>query len=579
MDVYEFTDNDEQNIDPNSTSSSEFEGFDDNDIETAQQRLLDQGFSSGSDLSESDFSDIEDEIDEGSFKYYHENRPQWRDRNFSEIDIPPFLMTSGARLPPGFPQNAKPSDYFKLFFTERIVEDIVQFTNIYAQEATNRKRRTNRNYIDKHWSVNMSVPEMKAYFGVLLILSINNCSQLRLVFSKDKFVGNEGIRSVFTLKRFQKINSYFSLYDKSVEPPRDSDQYDKGLKVKYLVDNLNKSFPKYFQHSAYVAIDESLEPCRSRVDFVQYCPAKPIRRGIKFFCLNDSETRDSYYCLKFELYLGKKWTTASPKGFYYDLCNRLTSYLRGRNVQLFTDNLYTSVPMALDFMRNRIYCTGTIRKNKKAFLPPVVIEPPKMKRGEFKLFQATNYPNLTACVWQDTKEVRFISVGANPLVRDIRVARNASRNNLMVNQPFIAKLYGDHMSAVDKMNVYKNVYDFGRRSRRWPMYVFFWCFQVAVSNSFKLYKLTQRGLRKTYCIIDFRIDLAKELIGNYSYRKRELANVNIEPKHQLTRLECRRPKVCRHHKNFFGTSRRTVFGCKGCGLHMCEQCYPRAHPN
>ena len=80
-------------------------------------------------------------------------------------------------------------------------------------------------------------------------------------------------------------------------------------------------------------------------------------------------------------------------------------------------------------------------------------------------------------------------------------------------------------------------------------------------------------------LIDFRIDLAKELIGNYSYRKRELANVNIEPKHQLTRLECRRPKVCRHHKNFWGTSRRTVFGCKGCGLQMCEQCYPRAHPN
>ena len=116
MDVYDFTesDNDEQNIDLNSTSSSEFEGFDDNNIETAQQRLLDQSFSSGSDLSESDFSDIEDEIDEGSFKYYYENLPQWTTRNFSEIDIPPFLMTSGARLPPGFPQNAKPSDYFKL---------------------------------------------------------------------------------------------------------------------------------------------------------------------------------------------------------------------------------------------------------------------------------------------------------------------------------------------------------------------------------------------------------------------------------------------------------------------------------
>ena len=64
-----------------------------------------------------------------------------------------------------------------------------------------------------------------------------------------------------------------------------------------------------------------------------------------------------------------------------------------------------------------------------------------------------------------------------------------------------------------------------------------------------------------------------------SYSSSEFENEHVEQKHELRNMDCSRSKVCRHHKNFFGNTRRTLLGCKACGLNMCERCYPRAHPN
>ena len=142
-----------------------------------------------------------------------------------------------------------------------MLEETVCFINIYAEWAIAKKKATNPEYTDIAWKEPLTVDKLKAYFGVLIVLSINTPSQLRHAFSADSFVGNVGIRRVFTLRRFMKVQNYFCLYNKLSEPPRASQNY-KYFKVQYLVEKLTEAFPKYFQHSECVTIDKSIQGCR-----------------------------------------------------------------------------------------------------------------------------------------------------------------------------------------------------------------------------------------------------------------------------------------------------------------------------
>ena len=68
-------------------------------------------------------------------------------------------------------------DYFKLFFTEELIDSFVKYTDEYVCIHINKKCCTVHNYIDKEWSLdgsnNVTKQEMWTYLGALIILSIN----------------------------------------------------------------------------------------------------------------------------------------------------------------------------------------------------------------------------------------------------------------------------------------------------------------------------------------------------------------------------------------------------------------------
>ena len=69
--------------------------------------------------------------------------PSWME-HVQSIMVPPFKFTGGPRLPPDFNVNTThPIDYFKLFFSDSLIEYIVKCTNDYARIEINKKRRTN----------------------------------------------------------------------------------------------------------------------------------------------------------------------------------------------------------------------------------------------------------------------------------------------------------------------------------------------------------------------------------------------------------------------------------------------------
>ena len=75
---------------------------------------------------------------------------------------------------------------------------------------------------------------------------------------------------------------------------------------------------------------------------------------------------------------------------------------------------------------DRIYCTGTIRTNRRSLPPDLKVMAKKdlAKRGEFEMRQDGN---VCVTVWQDSRPVTFMSSGHNPTH-----TKGMQRKNMMV---------------------------------------------------------------------------------------------------------------------------------------------------
>ncbi|KAJ8308564.1 hypothetical protein KUTeg_013438 [Tegillarca granosa] len=85
-----------------------------------------------------------------------------------------------------------------------------------------------------------------------------------------------------------------------------------------------------------------------------------------------------------------------------------------------------------------------------------------------------------------------------------------------------------------------------------------------------------------YDLLDFRLDIANQLINNFSCRKRKIPTENPVggPLHEQVRSD--RPKsTCKWCPKFGEKKRKeTVKGCSLCNVHLCSiNCFDRYHQN
>ena len=536
--------------------------------------------------------DIDDETGRVDFTVpdIKANPPKWTE-DLQSFIVPPFRFKGGPTLPDTFSDTSVPLEYFKLFFTDSLIEKIVKYTNQYAHIQITKKRITNPDYCDKEWALdgsdNVTLHEMWAYIGCCVIMSINPSRQLRHVFSSDPYMNNSGLRSVFTLKRFTKISNYFCVSDKSMEPDKESSSYDKLYKMRPIVEHLNNVFPRYWHYSGTICIDESTVKMRSRDSVKQFNPSKPNRYGWKVWSCCDSESPQKPYLISFIPYLGKKFTKVSKYGLFFDVVTKLTEPMRGSNVRLYTDSAYSHLRTFTYLMKHSIYASGTVRSNSLGLHPFVRAPPKKMARGAYKVFQCENNRNVTCCVWIDTRAVRFVSCEADPTKGGGALRRVGGRYE-RIAQPSVASKYSQFYKSIDMFDFLSTKYAIARRSYRPWRYLWSFCLQASIVNAYILFISNSTLPRnKTYSQVEFRLAIAKHMIGDFSIRKYEpkIEPLFISPEgpserfvnHQNTRMPGSRGKVCKQHTSFFGTSKRTVFGCLACNMHLCKYCHVKWH--
>lgn len=560
------------------------------DSEDISGAIYDETYNDGSDIddvspapSEEESADEEDmNIDLGRTcdKYL----PTWT-RDFQPVEVPYFTHPTEHKLPEDFDlHEATPLDYFKLFFTDKLIGDIARYTNDYASWCIQSK---GEEFVDPNWNRNgtdnTTLEEMKAYLGILLICGTNPIHRYQHYWSKDPFLKNPGIMGVLSRTRFEKLSQYFHVSDRRNEPAKGTPQFDRLYKVRPVMEAMTDLFPKYKHPAPSQTIDEGMIAFKGRVSYLQYMPDKPCKRGVKVFIRCDSETG---YMHRFEIYLGKS-RTVGPQGLYFDVIDNLTKDIRWKNHRLYTDNLYTAITLWKHLYMHGIYATGTIRAGRKG-LPPEVNKPSKkMLRGEHITFQDANLRNLTASVWCDNRIVRYCSTMAKPDLRTSTVRRIGATYHTL-GQPHAGTLYARHMGGVDRFDQLRAKYRIGRFSKKCWKYLFNFFANSAVVNSWLLYQqYSKREIKKKgYEQLDFRLELAKELIGGYSDRKATATCVYVGPldpvnvaAHTNTRMPGKWSRQCYAHAHFYGARirRRTAFGCQQCNLYLCKDCHHFFH--
>ncbi|CAG4963107.1 unnamed protein product [Parnassius apollo] len=236
---------------------------------------------SGVRISSTSESDSESNQDEEEWKKVMWSTERPNSERFSDILLKPSVF---------FPSRTSPLAYFSRFFSDDILELIMEQTNLYATQ-----QRT------KHWEP-VTVMDIRMVLGIIIMMGLHNVPTWDLYWSTDPFFRVDEIASVMTCKKFKKIMENLHLADNSIMPSRNDPQYDKLYKVRPLLDMMNNACEREARSTTSQSIDEAMIKFKGTSSLKQYMPLKPIKRGFKVWVRADSATG---YVYQFEIYTGK----------------------------------------------------------------------------------------------------------------------------------------------------------------------------------------------------------------------------------------------------------------------------------
>ena len=266
---------------------------------------------------------------------------------------------------------------------------------------------------------------------------------------------------------------------------------------------------------------------------------------------------------------------------YYTCYNKLfTIFFRYHHV--YFDNFFASIMLIIDLLKEKIYACDTLRSNR-SFFPEQFKKHLKKglgSRGDFVVAQfrkaieiaTTSAKSLAVILWQDNKPVVVVSSNCDPSATTTVQRRQKDGTQVAIPCPESVYLYNRHMGGVDLNDQLRGYYHVRLKGRKFYKYIFWFLFDVAITNSYILCKhhsnLTTRSLKQ------FRMELAQALLGDYNGRKRRgrpsaaappqrICTTHFPTKHDKKN----RCQYCYHHRH---ERHETHWYCSGCAKYLCH---------
>ena len=441
--------------------------------------------------------------------FYNYNNNYYCYYCFFSISIQPITVKS-CTVPcgPAIPLPTNLHALFQVFFTPALLSLICNESNLFAKQVLNAEQYEKYTLITPE--------ELLAYFGFMTLMGINTLPALNDYWKLDSRYHYSPIADRIPRNRFREITRVLHFADNTSYTIQPTDNgYDRIWKIRRVVDILSQKFLEAYHPHNQNAIDEAMIPFKGRSCLKQYLPNKPTKRGIKVWVRADSTNG---YISQLQVYAGKIGKK-SEKSLGERVVKDLTRTLVGKNYTIYCDNYFTSVKLFDDLLTNSIYACGTLRSNRVGYPNEFkqYIKKGFSTRGESKQIQRGE---KVFSIWQDNKVVNLLSTNCNVGVGTVlRTQKNGSRQSIPC--PLNIIHYNMYMGGVDRSDQLRKYYCVRLKSRKYYRYIFWFLYEVAIANTYILSKYTPSTGYKHQGYIDFRADLANELIGNYNSRKRK----------------------------------------------------------
>ncbi|MCG8074811.1 MAG: hypothetical protein JAY75_01030 [Candidatus Thiodiazotropha taylori] len=547
-------------------SDGEFSGF---GSDAAGSDIEIDDYSSVSTVHTADLSDFDDDLSDGESNGSDDDanaqQARWQVNDRSDVGKSPFGGPQpGPTIILGPEDNEL--DFFNLFFPRFLLELIVAQTNLYA-------RQKNAQRPDPNWR-EVSMREMLAWLGMRVYMSILQLPQTAMYWSTDSLFGNLNIRRVMKRDRFDKISQYFHLADRRRNPQQGQPGHDKLHLVRPVLQAVQDACLRNYNPNQNVSVDEAMVKFRGRLSFRQYLPAKPTKYGIKVWMRADPTNG---YTNEFQVYTGREGNNREV-GLATRVVLDLTRRIWGHFHIVNTDNYFTSPELAHQLLRHDTYLRGTVRNNRKGYPSQLLHKRDVRDQGQFK---TATKGHLTACVWMDKKPIYTLSTAENPANLVTAVQRKSRRGEVrQVPAPSIIPEYNSNMNGVDVADQLRTEYSTYRTSKKWWRYLFWFLFDLAVTNGFILMRestnhqrRTKNNRAKVRTMVEFRMNLAKLLISDFTDNE-TAALATVQAGHFSSKGEKRgRCRQCSKDKR----RRDVIWMCRQCNIHLCVDCFQPYH--
>lgn len=342
------------------------------------------------------------------------NRIQWNEACISE-NLNTFAFTENPEFNPeeiAKLQGREPVDFYLLFIDDFIQDILVEETNKYAEQKV--VEAIIDESITKHSLLNIWKPtskgELLRFLALIIWMGLDKKPELRDYWSTKNILYVNEVSKIcgISRNRFELLLHFFHISDNQLAPAN-----DRLYKITPLVDVLNSKFQKMCVPQLSLCIDETMIPFRGRLSFLQYIPGKRHKYGIKIFklCVTGG------YTFATKIYGGKEQPT--KKSLASRVVMELMQPLLNTGRTLYTDNFYTSVPLAHELNMNKTHLVGTLRSNRK-HNPKAVVDT-KLKRGEMKILQSNT--KVIVGKWKDKRDVLFLTTKEVPKMIEIQTKR------------------------------------------------------------------------------------------------------------------------------------------------------------
>lgn len=433
--------------------------------------------------TESEHDDEDDQLsgidDDVAAYFYGKNRYKWskshpassRTRAENIILQLPWLKGPAADNTPTTPYEA-----WSLLVTENILDIIVEYTNRKITDESHKYASTST-FVDHTDKV-----EIKALLGLLYLSGIFKSAHedAENLWATDG-TGRDIFRLTMSLKRFLFLLTVLRFDDPDTREARKAGG-DKLAPISEIFQSFIGNCKSNYNSYRYVTVDEMLVGFRGKCGFRVYMKSKPQRYGLKIQCLCDSKT---HYLLNAFVYTGKNPNVENPRHLSIPTLNvlELITPIAGSNRNVTGDNWFTSLELLEELKKHKLTYVGTIRRNKREI--PKEFLANRQREVNSSIFGFTRDNTLVSYVPAKNRSVLLVST----------LHHDKSTKNDHTKKPEIIEFYNSTKSGVDSLDQKCAVFSCSRRTRRWPLAIFYAILNIAVVNSHILLNFAVRNLK------------------------------------------------------------------------------------